>query len=79
LKCNKEWEELLVKTTDKEPEVCPECGTNKIKKLPPRNTGFKFNCLGTYTTDYAHKAENNIRRFRGKKAENDYRKRHKIK
>jgi len=32
--CEHEWEELLLKTTDKPPEKCEKCGADNPKKRP---------------------------------------------
>lgn len=33
IKCNHEWDEFILRSTDEEPEVCPKCQSREIKKM----------------------------------------------
>lgn len=56
-KCNHDWETLIIKSTDKEPIACPNCGSKNIKKTIGV-TSHNLKGGGWYKDGYTKKRRN---------------------
>ena len=53
-KCDVTFEDIQTKSTDVDPDECPECGSKRVKKVEvPSGTAFKLNGGGWGDEGYA--------------------------